>query len=315
MTTAKRNGLKMRTYEREGLRWVDITQPSARAVGAIREKFPFFLDIDLRDCLPPNQRPKLLEREQYIFIILHFPYFDEKTRAIKATEVDLFIGKDFVVSNHEGVLRPLVDLAECFEGLKPLCTIEDMNNPAVWLHAVLNSLLAGCFPMLTHMANDINALEAELFRETDAGTIKEILRVKSNIVDMRKIMQGHKHIIEKFLASAHRIVSMKDLAVYYEDLIEHTKEIWDFLDNDRSTIDALYDSYLSLVTFETSQSTKALSALALIIFPMNLVAAIFAMRADHMPFLGWPGDFWFMLGTVFFVMTVTVGYLRMKKWL
>jgi magnesium transporter len=305
----------MRIFNHPQMTWVDVTEPSAEALGELRRRYPFFLDIDLRDCLPPYQRPKLLERDQYLFLVLLFPIFDQKTRTIQSAELDVFIGKDFIVTNHAGTLRPLADAALTFEGQNNVCPIETINCPANWLHALLSSLLTSIFPMLTHISSDISALETELFRETKGETVKEILRVKSNIVDFRRIMQGHKHVIERFMYLAPKILSMTKLEVYYEDMVGHTKEIWDFLENDKNTIDAIYESYLSLITYESGQATKTLTALAFIIFPATLTAAIFAMKAEYMPFAGSHGDFWLMLGVVFMVAAGTASYLKSKKWL
>lgn len=305
----------MRIFNHPQMTWVDITEPSAEALGELKRRYPFFLDIDLRDCLPPYQRPKLLEREKYLFLVLVFPLYDHRTKIIQSAELDVFIGKDFIVTNHSGKLRPLMDAAASFEGNQNACPMDTINCPANWLHALLSGLLTSIFPMLTHVSNDIAALETELFRDTNEETVKDILRVKSNIVDFRRVMQGHKHVIERFMDLAPKILSMTKLEVYFEDLVGHTKEIWDFLENDKNTIDAVYESYLSLITFESSQATKTLTALAFIVFPATLTATIFAMKADFMPFSGLRGDFWLMLGVVFLVAAGTAGYLRSKKWL
>ncbi len=305
----------MRVFTHPDLTWVDLNEPSEEALAELKRRYPFFLDIDLRDCLPPFQRPKLLEREKYMFVILLFPIYDAKTGTILSEELDVFIGKDFIVTNHGGKLRPMVDLAAGYAQGQPICPADTVNCPANWFHAMLSRLLTSVFPMLTHLSNDLNALEAGMFRETQAETVRDILRVKSNIVDFRRIMQGHKHVIEKFMKAAPKILDMQKLEVYYEDLVGHTKEIWDFLETDKIAIDSIYDSYISLITYETSEASKTLTALAFIILPMTLVAAIWAMRAENMPLLGLPGDFWFMLGSVFLVMAVTIGYLRRKKWL
>ncbi|MDD5251516.1 MAG: magnesium transporter CorA family protein [Patescibacteria group bacterium] len=302
-------------YRHPEMTWVDVRKPSAEASAKLKELFPFFLEMDLRDCLPPYQRPKLLERGQYLFMVMLFPYFDRDKRAIRSTELDIFIGPNFIVTNHFGVLPPLQSMAELFRGDRSVTMAQEVERPADWLHAMLNQLYIGCFPMLTHVSNDINTLESRMFTDAQNSSVKEILRVKSNIVDFRRIMQAHKHVLEKFIAVAPRILHFQDLHVYYEDLVGHTQEIWDFLDNDRNTIDAVYESYLSLVTYETGQATKTLTALAFIVFPMNLAAAIFSMRAENMPLLGVPGDFWFMLGIVFLVMVATMGYLKSRKWL
>lgn len=305
----------MRVFTHPDLTWVDVNEPTEEALAELKRRYPFFLDIDLRDCLPPFQRPKLLVRDKYLFIVLLFPIFDRKLGTIHSAELDIFIGKDFVVTNHTGHMPVLQELVSGSQTGQNLCPTEMVNCPAHWLHSLLSRLLTSVFPMLTHLSNDINALETELFQETKAETVKEILRVKSNIVDFRRIMQGHKRVIEKFIQIGPKITEIKNLEVYFEDLVGHTKEIWDYLENDKDTIDAVYDSHTSLITHNTSLASQRLAALALIIFPTTLVAAIFAMAADNMPIKGHPYDFEIMLSLVLLTMFSTIALLKWKKWL
>ena len=189
------------------------------------------------------------------------------------------------------------------------------DGPATWLHGLLGELIEGDFPMLNHITNEVNDLEDTLFKEKSDALVKEMLRVKSNLVDFRKSVRLHKHVIEKFILQAPEVLDLDDLTLYYEDLIEKTKELWDLLDNDVSTMDALYESYISLMSYETGQASKALAAMALVIFPTTLVAAVFAMDAVYMPLRGLPGDFYLQLGLVLTVMSTTIYFLKKRKWL
>jgi magnesium transporter len=304
----------LRVVSRPGFTWVNIPNPTKELLAGLKGKFPQFLDIDLRDCLPPYSRPKLLERQDYLFMVLLWPIYDRESRSIRAAETDIFIGRDFVVTVYSSDPKPIKSLSMGADGSAP-DIVATADNPADFLHAVLRDHIMECFPMLTHVANDVASLEERLTQDTDHQTVKDILRVKSNIFDFRRTMQFHKHTIEKFIASAPAILKLNHVKVYFEDLVGMTKEIWDFLDNDRVTIEAVYESYMSLITYQTSEASKTLTALAFIVFPTTLTAAIFAMRAEHMPFIGLPGDFWLMLGFVFLTMACTVGYLKSRKWL
>ena len=48
----------------------------------------------------------------------------------------------------------------------------------------------------------------------------------------------------------------KELGIHPQDDDFLTKEIWDFLETDKIAIDSIYDSYISLITYETSQASK-----------------------------------------------------------
>lgn len=299
----------------QGMTWVHVAEPTKKALGEIKKKYPFLLDIDLDDCLPPFQRPKLLVRDQYLYMVLLFPVYDRATGLVSTAEADFFIGKDFIVACHIGSLPALDKMAADCDDDKGACLRRNDGNPGKWLYSALHALIVDCFPIQTQLSRDIDSVEAAVFGKFDENTVRTILRIKSNIVDFRKIMQGHEAVIKKFLERSKKLFDISDLGPLFEDVTGHMKEIWDYLDNDRETINAVYESHLSLVTFETNLATRKLTGLAFVIFPMTLVAAVFSMKAEHTPFVGSPHDFWIMLACVFGTMLATVLFLRHKRWL
>ena len=314
----RKNGNKYYIQEvvEQGMTWLNVVKPDRMTLAELKKRYPFFMDIDLQDCLPPFQRPKLLVRPDYLFMVMLFPVFDTETGRIQPSEVDFFVGKDFVVTSHAGNLDVLLDMADRYHDHidDASCLIPINGDPARWIYNLLHGLFIGCFPLLTRLSNDIMVAETSLGR-LDRRTVKEILRIKSNIVDFRKTMQGHVMVLRKFVERAHQHLAMDGMVAYYEDVMGHAKEIWDFLENDRDTINAIYDSHVSLVSLETNEATKTLTALAFILFPMSLVAALFGMNAQHMPFVGESSDFWSMVAAVAFTGIIVTLYIKMKKWL
>ncbi|MBI4458029.1 magnesium transporter CorA family protein [Candidatus Uhrbacteria bacterium] len=299
----------------DGYRWTDLQNPTFAALDQLKRRHPSFQETDLRDCLPPFQRPKLIERDDYLFAVLLFPVYDRDTGIIKSTEIDFFVGRDFAVTSHAPELKIVADAASRAGRDAGFRSERLAGSPGRLLDMLLHDLVAYCFPMLTHLSADIDAIEAGLFKDADDGVIREILRVKTNIANFRKIMQGHSAVLRKLLERAPRFFEPGSLAGNYRDLADHLNEIWDALENYKDAIDALHESHISLVTYRTSRTSERLAALALVILPTTLMATIFSMRAENVPFLGHGKDFWLMLGVVLTVMFSTAALLKSKKWL
>ena len=51
--------------------------------------------LDYEDVFSRNQRPKLDQYDDYVFIVLYFPLFDKDSGRILTAELDLFLGEDF----------------------------------------------------------------------------------------------------------------------------------------------------------------------------------------------------------------------------
>ncbi|MDD5289677.1 MAG: magnesium transporter CorA family protein [Patescibacteria group bacterium] len=300
-----------------GLKWVVVDLPAKKELETLGKEF-HFAEQDLTDCLPPCQRPKLTDRGSYLFMILQFPIYNRATGCVDPSEVNFFIGHDYVVTVFNENLVPLAELAAKYQKNSKLTKIYQEKNPAVLMYEILNTLLHYCFPMLTHLSQDIDAVEKNIFNfnHNRIDIIKEIMRIKRNIVAFRKIMQAHKSVIQKLIDRSQKLFAAHRLQSYYQNLVNHTKDIWDFLSNYKDTIDALYETHESLVSHRLNQIIKTLTIFSVIVFPLTLFATIFSMNTTNaMPFLNHPYNFWVIIGIMLVAMLCMVFYFKKKRWL
>lgn len=289
--------------------WFNVANNSENEMKYLEKEFNFY-PSDLGDCLPPLQRPKVIARPGYIFMILLFPVFDRQTKTIHASEIDFFITPKNLVTVHTNELGQIGNIFSEYSGKTLKCA-----SPAALLHEILNRLLSECFPMLVHISNDIDNVEAHLRAEFEKGTIIEILRIKTNIVNFRRAMQPHKQVIRSFIAEASAFFPDNQLKDYLDTLINHTKEIWDLLDNYKDTIDALHETNVSLIDFRINEIMKTLTIFSVIVFPLTLLASIFGMNVLGMPIVEHPHGFWLILGLMSLGVFSMLIIFKGKKWI
>lgn len=299
----------------KNLRWLNVTMPGSKEMAYLAEQFKFD-EMDLRECPPPLQRPKLVRRAGYLFMILQFPVYNRKSRSVNTAEVDFFIGQDFLVVVHSSELEVINNFFyECqkFEGVKNKYFA---GNPANLLYELLNRLIVYCFPMLNHISLDVDNIEKGIFSGQQKRMLSEILIIKRNIVNFRKAMQPHKNVIKKLIADAPEFFPIDQLNIYFNNLVDYTKEIWDLLENYKDTIDALQQTNESLISFRLNDIMKTLTIFSVIILPLSLLAGIFGMNTtDGMPFLQDPIGFWKILIVMVIGTFGMLAYFKKKRWL
>lgn len=305
----------IKTIENQKVIWTNITRADKKEMDFLKSNFNF-QGLDLEDCPPPNQRPKLISRNKYLFMILQFPVYNEKTRRIYATEVDFFISGDYIVTVNDGAqLLPLQEFfRECQTNARVLDETFESNH--LLLYTILDKLFLSCFSMLNHVSWDIDAVEKKIFSKFDRQMVKEILIVKRNIVNFRKTMQAHKNVLKKLAEKSERFKTPSAFESYFLELVEKTKEIWDLLENYKESINALYETHNSLASFRLSNIMKTLTIFSVIVFPLTLLAGVFSMNVlGGMPFSEHPYGFWVIAG----IMTIgTLGmfaYFKKRKWI
>src|SRR6188508_2439570 len=97
--------------EHDGLRWINIERPGSLDQAWLEEHFEFHA-LDYEDIRSRNQRPKIDEYDDYLFIVLQFPVFDKKIGRLNAQELDIFLGPDYLITLPNGPLQPVEYLFE-----------------------------------------------------------------------------------------------------------------------------------------------------------------------------------------------------------
>src|SRR5690348_18330130 len=109
--TPERTEPRVEIVEAAGLRWINIERPRSLEQAWLEEHFEFH-PLDYEDVVSRNQRPKIDEYENYLFIILHFPVFDKNFGRLNAGELVMFIGPDYLITIPNVALEPVEYLFE-----------------------------------------------------------------------------------------------------------------------------------------------------------------------------------------------------------
>lgn len=302
----------------KSLKWISINNPGKKEVKYLRDHFNFN-DSDLEDVISKAQRSKVNRYADHLFIVLLFPVFDRTSQSIEMTEVDFFVSRDFIITIHRGDLAPITQLFS-------LCKLNSREKKvcfgggvATLLFQLLDRLWNYTFPMLDHISLSINDIEHKIFSGEAKQLLKDILRVRQNIIAFRTIMQPHRNVLLKLIeshSSKHllQILQTAEDEVRFRDLTDRVKEIWETLSALKENIEALAGTNQSLISFRTSNIMKTLAIISAVAFPMSVTTSLFGTNARHLPFMGEPWDFWFivfLLSIVFFVMMM---FFYKKKW-
>src|SRR5215218_317292 len=150
------------TIQAAGLRWVNIDRPTPLESAWLEEQFDFHA-LDLEDVLSRNQRPKIDEYPDYLFIVLHFPVFDRQVGRLNAGELDIFVGPDFVLTLPNQPLKPVEYLFERCRTSEEIREQYFSKGPGYLLYQIVDQSFDYCFPMLRKIGNKLEQLEEEIF--------------------------------------------------------------------------------------------------------------------------------------------------------
>src|SRR3989338_3627190 len=307
--------VKIKKIHFQNFEWIDIVDPTQQDMEELQQNYNFHI-LDIKECLHFSKRSKVDIYNDYAFLILHFPIFNRVNRQIASGQIKFFISKNILVTIHNQEFPTLHELRKLFEVASDIRKKFNQGSPERLMCEVLNRLFMYCFPMIDHLIEDCYAINSKIFSVKENKLISQILLIRRNITDFRKIMQVHKNITKKISGyfKESPIFVMKQQDNYFEILVDYSKEIWDTLENLKERIEALQDTNESQISFRLSTIMKTLTIISVITFPLTLFATVFSMSFINMPLHANPNGFWIIIGTMAVLAGTMLGVFKMKKW-
>ena len=268
--------LNLDTLNWKGVTWIDIAPPGQNEIDYLAENYSFH-PLDLDDTLSRRQRPKIDEYKDYLFIVFHFPIYSKEEKVLISSQISVFIGQDYLITIHKGVLKPLVKLfREC--ELDEESREEYLGQgPGFLLYRILDRLVDYCQPILNKVIDGIEDVEDEIFSERKGEIIREISRLRRDVIALRRIIWPMRAVIGRLEPRIRRFINI-DMSVYFGDIVDHLDRIWDGLDEYKEIIEGLNDTHDSIATNMTNKTIRLLTIITTVMLPLTVVSSFFGMN-------------------------------------
>ncbi|HEX3328363.1 MAG TPA: magnesium transporter CorA family protein, partial [Gaiellales bacterium] len=235
---AERSEPQVAEISAAGLRWLNIETPTAVETAWLAQHFDFH-ELDLEDVLSTRQRPKIDEYEEYLFIVLHVPYFNKVRGRLDAAELNVFVGSGYVVTLPNIALKPVGRLFSQLETNSERREQYFSKGSGYVLYEILSELFDYCFPILDKIGFKLDRLTEAIFTERRSEeVVRDISDVKQEIVAYRKVIKPERSTL-RLLERARTRYLPEDLEVYFDDVVDKAERIWDQLDNYKEVVEAL----------------------------------------------------------------------------
>ena len=300
------------TIEALGLRWINIERPGATDRAWLEEHFEFHA-LDYEDVASRNQRPKIDEYDDYLFIVLHFPVFDKAVGRLNAAELDIFVGPDFLITLPNRPIPPVDYLFERCGSSEEMRDALLSKGPGYLLYKIVDDSFDYCFPMLRKMGNKLERIEEDIFLGRSEEVVRDISNAKQEIINFRKIIRPQRPVLRDLERTKQRYMA-EDIDIYFDDIVDASERIWDMLENYKEVVEALEDTNESVLAHRVNDVLRVLTAFSVVILPLTLIASIFGMNVRV------PGEdslaaFWAIIAAMVVLLATMLAYFRRRGWL
>jgi magnesium transporter len=270
--------------------------------------------LALEDVANANQRPKLEEYPDHLFLVLRMPQVAEDE--FRTEQLSLFLGAGYVVTFQE---RP----GDCFEPVRK--RLRDMPRTrfleADYLaYALVDAIIDSYFPVLEAFAERLDHLEDRIAIQPGADLIGEIFETKHAMLAIRRAIWPTRDILNSMVRDVIPLVS-DNTKTYLRDCYDHAVRIIDLVETYRELSAGLMEFYQSSVGHRMNEIMKVLTIIATIFIPLTFIAGIYGMNFNperspwNMPELDWYWGYPAALLAMAVVTVVMVLFFRRRRWL
>lgn len=287
----------------DGLHDVEVIEKIGKHFG--------FHPLLLEDILNTEQRPKMEDFEDHLFVVLKMLYYDQEEREIEAEQVSLILGSNFVISFQEregDVFKVIRDRIRNGKGRIRKAGADYLA------YALVDAIVDHYFIILEKLGEKIESIEEELVTNPTPETLQTIHHLKREMIFLRKSVWPLREVIN-VLERGESALIQESTGIYLRDLYDHTIQVIDSIETFRDMVAGMLDIYLSSISNKMNEVMKVLTIIATIFVPLTFIAGIYGMNFEYMPELRWRWGYPVVWIFIVAVVITMVFYFRRKKWI
>lgn len=297
--------------ESEPVTWINIAglheTDRIAAVGRVFGIHPLLLE----DILNTEQRPKVEQYDNYLYLILKMIQWQEETQQIETEQISIVLGQGFVLTFQEQEKDVFAALRQRIRSGKG--RIRQLGADYL-AYALLDAVVDHYFVVLENMGEHIEAIEEELVTEPASETLQKIHELKREMLFLRRSVWPLREVIGGLQRGDFPQFKQETL-LFVRDVYEHTIQVIDTVETFRDIVSGLLDIYLSSISNRTNEVMKVLTIIATIFIPLTFITGLYGMNFQYMPELQFR---WGYLAVWLLILAVSLAlllYFRKRDWL
>lgn len=287
----------------DGLHNIEIIQKLGDCYG--------FHPLVLEDVLNTNQRPKMEDYGDYMYIVLKMLHNGKSPETV-IEQISLILGQNFVISFQEGIEGDVFNsIRERIRSGKG--RIRSMGADYL-AYSLIDAIVDNYFVVLEKMGEQVEDLEDDLVVNPVTRTLQEIHKLKREMIFLRKAVWPLREVISAVEREESQLVK-DSTKIYLRDVYDHTIQVIDSIETSRDMLSGMLDIYLSSMSNRMNEIMKFLTIIGTIFIPLTFIVGVYGMNFEFMPELKWKWGYFILWSIMLGIGISMVLYFNKKKWL
>lgn len=260
-----------------GTLWLDIHdapgEASPLAEQVLRDVFHFH-PLAIEDALRDTHVPKIDDWEDYLYIVFHSSRVEPGSDDLELQELDVFLGRNYLVTYHE---EPLEFLTEARRAIEHDPRDRMKHGPDHLLFRLLDRSVDQSLEVIEALDERIDRVQDHLMENLGTQNLQQIFKIKRSAIRLQKTFGPQRDVLNKLARDPYPVVAEAH-RVYFRDVYDHIVRIHDISESLRDLIAGTLDTYLSVVSNRTNDVMKTLTMVTVMFMPMSFLTGFFGMN-------------------------------------
>jgi magnesium transporter len=261
--------------------WVGMHEPDGEELDRVAQAFSLH-PLAVEDALHAHQRPKLERYEDGIFLVLKTLWYVDEEDAVETGEINLFVGRDFVISVRHGEGTELhtarLDLEQETAVLG--------HGPSAVVYAICDRVVDAYEDVASQLEVDVDEVEESVFSPARSHDSRRIYVLKRELAEVRRAVNPLREPMKRFATGSVPMVT-QEAAPFFRDVADHVVRVTETIETLDGLLSTAFDAHLARISVEQNEDMRKISAWVAIAAVGTLVAGIYGMNFDNMPELHW----------------------------
>jgi magnesium transporter len=239
----------------------------------MRDVFHFH-PLAIEDALKECHVPRVDDWGEYLYIVFHSIEFEPEGDELLLHEVDIFLGRNYVLTYHT---EPLGFLEQDRRNIERDPVNRLRHGADHLLYHFLDAAVAEFVPAIEHLDVAIDEAQEEVFHRPGPQTLQTIFRVKRAALKVHRVLSPQRELLNRLARDSYDPIS-EEHRVYFRDVYDHLVRIHDLTESLRDLVSGALDTYLSAISNRTNDIMKTLTIVTVMFLPMSFLTGFFGMN-------------------------------------
>jgi magnesium transporter len=289
--------------------WVGLHAPDADELDFVAKVFSLH-PLAVEDALKAHQRPKLERYDDGLFLVLKTLWYVDEEDAVETGEINIFVGRDFVVTVRHGQGSQLQSARTFLESEEAVL----VHGPSAVVYAVCDTVVDGYTMVVDELQIDVDEVEESVFSPARTNDSVRIYTLKREIAEVRRAVMPLKDPMRRFATGTVEGMD-EEAAPFFRDVADHLSQAADVVETLDGLLSTAFDAHIARISVQQNDDMRKISAGVGLVAAPTLIAGVYGMNFQHMPELGWYFGYPMAVGLMLLTSAVLWVWFKKSGWL